>query len=131
MHEQDSAWRREHAEQVPQPVSAGAPVSGGAQPYGNTNGSASGATTAAFPAGGYQPAQSYQQPHFNYSHSDPNGPTGQWPAYAVPAGPPQPPGYPVETQRGSGGHGGRIALIAIGALALALVSGTIRGVVVR
>jgi putative serine protease PepD len=140
MHEQDSAWRREYAEQGQQPVSAGAPVSGGtashgtAAPHGTapSHGTANGSTTASLPASGYQPASSYQQPHFNYSPTDPNGPTGQWPPYQGPAAPPPAtPGYPVETQRGSGGSGGRIALIAVGALALALVSGTIGGVVVR
>jgi len=124
MHEQDSGWRREHAEQqAQQPVNGGAPVSGGT----------TGTTTHPGPYQpvGYQPASSYQQPHFNYSETDPNAPTGQWPAY--PGAPSQPPpAYPVETQRGSGGgRGGRIGLIAVGALALALVSGTIGGVVVR
>jgi putative serine protease PepD len=132
MHEQDSGWRREYAEQQgQQPVNAGAPVSGGAASHGNANGSTAASTTASLPTSGYQPASSYQQPHFSYSHTDPNGPTGQWPAYPAAAVPPPPPAYPVETQRGSGGSGGRIALIAVGALALALVSGTIGGVVVR
>jgi putative serine protease PepD len=131
MHEQDSGWRREYAEQGQQPVSAGAPVSGGTA-NATVNGTANGSSTASLPASGYQPASSYQQPHFNYSHTDPNGPTGQWPSYPGTVGStPTPPAYPVETQRGSGGNGGRIALIAIGALALALVSGTIGGVVVR
>ena len=132
MHEQDSGWRREYAEQQgQQPVNAGAPVSGGAASHGNANGSTAASTTASLPTSGYQPASSYQQPHFSYSHTDPNGPTGQWPAYPAAAVPPPPPAYPVETQRGSGGSGGRIALIAVGALALALVSGTIGSVVVR
>ncbi len=90
----------------------------------------SSAPPGSYPAsGGYQSAHSYQQPHFSYSSTDPNAPTGQWPRYPGA----QPPTQRIEAQHGTGGsgNGGKIALIAVGALALALVSGTIGGVVVR